>query len=254
MVASYNITNGTSGAVQLTDADGNPLSIAVGATITNVSLTDDQYTTAVAIFGASNVIVYVAPVVIPPTPPWTVVYPDTAPAGEAVVGVSDTGTLLFGAFVTTIPTAPPVTSPSATQTVVASSTPPASLSVYSMQGLAAHITPAVTGTVLVTVCGTVYEATGTAAGDGISFTINYGTGSAPSNGDAVGGTAAASGNIQTFNNNSTSTTPVKVPFSMTVLVTGLKVGTTYWFDVAALALGHASSFGLSGIVTTLVET
>ena len=57
-----------------------------------------------------------------------------------------------------------------------------------MMGLAGAITPTYTGRLLIIVSGNLTNTTA-AAGDGAKAQIRYGTGSAPSNGDALTGTA-----------------------------------------------------------------
>src|ERR1700680_2582009 len=102
-----------------------------------------------------------------------------------------------------------------------------------MRGLAGAITPAHSGNVLVIVSGTLTNGT---TGDGASLQIRYGTGTAPTNGAALTGTAV--GNNIADNNPVTN----KIPFSVQAVVTGLTAGTAYWVDVglAAITGGTAS--------------
>ena len=102
-----------------------------------------------------------------------------------------------------------------------------------MMGLAGAITPAHSGNVLLIVSGTLTNGT---TGDGAALQIRYGTGTAPTNGATLTGTAVG--------NNISDNNPVlnKIPFSVQAVVTGLTVGTAYWVDVglAAVTGGTAS--------------
>jgi len=96
-----------------------------------------------------------------------------------------------------------------------------------MMGLAGAIIPAHSGNVLLIVSGTLTNGT---TGDGASLQIRYGTGTAPTNGAALTGTAV--GNNIADNNPVTN----KIPFSVQAVVTGLTVGTAYWVDVGLTAI------------------
>lgn len=126
--------------------------------------------------------------------------------------------------------------PAASFSQVATPSGPGSTSSYTMQGLGKLLTPTTTGRVLVTVSGYTFNGTNVTAGAGIAYHINYGTGSAPVNGAAVTGTTI---NQTQASGNSTTTTSGDniMPFSTTAFVTGLTIGTTYWFDIAAIANG-----------------
>lgn len=95
------------------------------------------------------------------------------------------------------------------------------------------LTPASTGNVRVRLTGT-----SLATGGGGQFGINYGTGTAPVQGAAVTGTV---GNtfIPSFGA-VVSGSPITVEFE----VTGLTIGTAYWFDgrLNALTAGTATIF------------
>ena len=100
------------------------------------------------------------------------------------------------------------------------------------------LTPQVTGRVLIMISGSM----GTAStGETCGVTLYYGTGTAPSNGAAITGTAI--GTILTF---VTLTNMLRSPFAAHAIVTGLSVpsidangqtraATPVWFDVAAKA-------------------
>lgn len=98
-----------------------------------------------------------------------------------------------------------------------------------MMGLAGSITPGVSGKIRVTINGIIFNATTIA--DGAQVQIRYGTGGAPSNAAALTGTAI--GSIQNF---VASTVAEKVPFSLSVIITGLTVNTAVWLDVSLAAL------------------
>jgi hypothetical protein len=139
------------------------------------------------------------------------------------------------------------------QKQVSTPTAPSSTSAYAMQGLAGSITPATTGTVLITISGTVDSGAGTAAGNGIIYQISYGTGSAPSNAASLTGTQV--GSVQQYTNAATVTAfgDVNVPFSHSAVVTGLTVGTTYWVDEAAKSIATASDISLENVSISVVE-
>lgn len=114
-----------------------------------------------------------------------------------------------------------------------------------MMGLAGSITPVKTGTVQVTICGDVYNPT--AIADGATITVRYGTGSAPTNGGALTGTAV--GNPTKY---VAPTTATRAPYSITVLITGLTLGTAYWLD-AAVAAVTAGTATIENTTITAVE-
>jgi hypothetical protein len=98
-----------------------------------------------------------------------------------------------------------------------------------MMGLAGTITPAVSGTVLITISGDITNGT---AGDGGMIHVRTGTGAAPSNAGVLAGTTC--GSLQKYV--SSPTTADKVPFSKTCLVTGAALATPLWLDVSLAAI------------------
>ncbi len=88
---------------------------------------------------------------------------------------------------------------------------------FEMMGLGGVITPSSSGKVMFMISG---DIGGSAGGNTVG--INYGTGTAPSNGASATGTNIG-GN---FNNNGVTI----VPFARQAIVTGLTKGTAYWFD------------------------
>lgn len=104
-----------------------------------------------------------------------------------------------------------------------------------MMGLAGSITPNSTGRVFVVVSGNIVNSTG---GDGAKVEIRMGTGTAPSNADALTGTVYGTQQIYTVVVGAADS----VPFALQALVTTLTPGTAYWIDVdlAAVTAGTAS--------------
>ncbi len=120
-----------------------------------------------------------------------------------------------------------------------------------MQGLAASITPTVTGVVDITVSGYIACGTLTAAGDGIYAAIMHGTGTAPSNGHALTGTMV-SGFFEYMIPATAVSVDTVVPFSTTYIVPGLTVGTAYWIDLQAAYVG-ATGCNLQAVNVTARE-
>ena len=108
-----------------------------------------------------------------------------------------------------------------------------------MMGLAGSITPTFSGSVLLIVSGDVTNDTIT---DGAKVQLSYGTGTAPANGDAIGGTQC--GGRPSYD---AAGAADRVPFSVNCVVTGLTLTTTYWIDLtlAAITGGTASVSNVS---------
>lgn len=132
-------------------------------------------------------------------------------------------------------------------------TAPASTSVFAMQGLAGAITPTRSGKVLITVSGTVIAPTGTTVDNGIAYQISYGTGTAPVNAAALTGTQVGTVQTSTQAVASTAAADVNVPFSTSVVVTGLTLSTAYWIDLAAKSITTVSQMGLANVSVSAVE-
>lgn len=96
-----------------------------------------------------------------------------------------------------------------------------------MLGLAISITPSASGTVVVNVTGSSVHSDTT--GYSVQYEIRYGTGTAPLISAAAAGTLAAHGTLDS-NISGTSRAP-SIPFAANATITGLSVGTTYWFDL-----------------------
>lgn len=109
-----------------------------------------------------------------------------------------------------------------------------------MMGLAGTITPTITGRILITVTGTMFNPT--AIADGAKVQIRTGIGAAPANGDALTGTAV--GSLQQY---IAATVLEKAPFSVAAIVSGLTLNVARWIDVslAAITGGTATITDLS---------
>lgn len=109
-----------------------------------------------------------------------------------------------------------------------------------MMGLAGAITPAASGRILVIISG---DITNNNALGGAKALLKYGTGAAPSNGDAPSGTSLGS-QVSLSLVPAANTTE---PFTVQGIATGLSVGTAYWvdLDLAAITAGTASVADLS---------
>lgn len=105
-----------------------------------------------------------------------------------------------------------------------------------MMGLAGSITPVRTGTIEVTISGDMANNT---IADGVSAQIRTGTGTAPVNGNTTHPGTAVGAKPKV---NVEPAAADVFPFSITVIVTGLTLGTAVWLDleVAAITGGTAS--------------
>lgn len=102
-----------------------------------------------------------------------------------------------------------------------------------MMGLAASITPQVTGRIKIYVTGTIVSNNNAGAG---GARIRYGTGTAPANGAALTGTAI--GNPANFIQGSANDS---TPFALVGYVTGLTAGTAHWIDVSVNTNGTGTT-------------
>lgn len=111
-----------------------------------------------------------------------------------------------------------------------------------MMGISGSITPTKSGTILVIVSGVTDNSNNS---DGCSIQIRTGTGTAPTNGAALTGTAQGS-KLQAVNTSSGSST-LQVPFTCCAVVSGLTVGTAIWIDtsLAAITAGTATILNIS---------
>jgi hypothetical protein len=92
-------------------------------------------------------------------------------------------------------------------------------------GGVASITPLISSRAVITVSGDIFNAS--TIGDGAAFSIRFGTGTPPSNGDAVTGTLCGTTSTKYV----ASTTAGKGVFSQSCIATGLTPGTPYWIDL-----------------------
>ena len=113
-----------------------------------------------------------------------------------------------------------------------------------MMGLAVTYIPTRSGIVMVQVEGQMQTDT---ANDGAQASLYYGTAPAPSNGAALTGTQKGKPAIV----DSFPASAKRWQFGITTVISGLTVGTTYWFDLALMAItgGYASLTGLEFVVT-----
>ena len=121
-----------------------------------------------------------------------------------------------------------------------------------MQGLAGAITPIRTGKVLVSISGTI-TSTSTTAGTGLLVQGSYGAGAAPTNNAALAGTQVGAVQAFSLTNTAAAAGDVQWGFNVQYLITGLTLGTTYWLDLAAQALGSVSVNPMVGVVITAAE-
>ena len=136
--------------------------------------------------------------------------------------------------------------------VIASPTAPNSTLAGTMQGLGGSIAPVRTGKVLVSISGTI-TSTSTTAGTGLLLQGSYGTGTAPTNNAALAGTQMGAVQAFSLTNTAAAAGDVQWGFNVQYLITGLALGTTYWLDLAAQALGSVSVNPMVGVVITAAE-
>lgn len=114
-----------------------------------------------------------------------------------------------------------------------------------MMGLAGNLTPTSSGTYLIIVSG---YTTNTRANTNSLIQIYTGTGTAPSNGAALTGTAEGT----QLTASATSTTD-DVPFSVSAVVTGLTVGTTYWLDISLASSNAGGTASVKSVNISAIE-
>jgi hypothetical protein len=119
--------------------------------------------------------------------------------------------------------------------------------VHMGMGSSIAFTPNKTGKVQLNISGSISNNT---ASDGAKVQARFGTGAAPANAAAPTGTA--SGNQPTVTNNA-NTAGLKVPFNVCVIISGLVLGTAYWFDLVLSAItgGTATITDLTANVAEL---
>lgn len=122
---------------------------------------------------------------------------------------------------------------------------------YEMGGLGLTYKVTKTGNVVIFVYGYVVFT----AVSGATYTVGgvyYGTGNAPSPGGAAAGTQMNPHRVTTaVAGTSAGSEALTFPFSLSATVSGLSVGTTYWFDIQIKA-GGSDSWTV-GIGAVLIE-
>lgn len=114
-----------------------------------------------------------------------------------------------------------------------------------MMGLAGSITPQVTGSIRITIMGTIRNATNNRGG---AYRIYTGTGAAPINGAALTGTAQ--GTLTTMN---LSSNQDRVPFMITADANSFTLGTAIWIDLSLAAAGGAGTVSIFNVTITATE-
>lgn len=145
-----------------------------------------------------------------------------------------------------------VLSGAATQSKPGNPTAPNSTTLFTMQGLAGAITPKKSGSVLVTITGTLVHSAAT-VNVGAIWQISHGTGTAPTSNAVLTGTQDGNTVQSKLATAATAAADVSVPFSITALITGLTVGTAIWIDLAAKALTTISIQSLTTVCITAIE-
>ena len=112
-------------------------------------------------------------------------------------------------------------------------------------GTTAKMTPVYSTRMQVTFFGILNATGGVLAG----VTFRYGTGTAPTNGAALTGTTVGT-EISTAG---AGTTTVSVPFSITVVITGLTVGVAVWFDLSLRTSNAGTSQTISAVTASGFE-
>lgn len=113
-----------------------------------------------------------------------------------------------------------------------------------MMGLAGAITPVFSGRVMVSITGNIENNT---SGSGVKAGIYYGTGTAPVNAAAITGTLV--GSVPQF---TTAAAAQRVPINITIIITGLTLGTAYWLDLMLGAITSGTA-AIKNITVTAVE-
>ena len=123
---------------------------------------------------------------------------------------------------------------------------------YTMMGLGLQVTPARSGNLLVQFSAYM-TSTVTTATVGVEWYLAYGTGSPPL--PAVNAVGTKIGSYVKYLPGTTLTAVADQaqPVANQALVTGLSVGTEYWFDVAALALTSTEDASFNYYALTVIE-
>jgi hypothetical protein len=114
-------------------------------------------------------------------------------------------------------------------------------------GSTCHITPTYSGRVKVEFYGVMTAAGGFQA----TNTVRWGTGTAPTNGTAIGATGTQVGNSIAFAGSGSTT--ISSGFVNGGIITGLTPGTAYWFDLTLATSNASGSQGLTTISCNAFE-
>jgi len=117
-----------------------------------------------------------------------------------------------------------------------------------MAGLAASFTPNITGRALVIISG--YLTSSVVGSFAAVIGMRYGTGTAPAHGAAATGTAITCSNAY---GHSEGAANAAVPFTVVGTVTGLTVGTAYWFDAIYGSSVATSTAKLNTTAVSIIE-
>jgi hypothetical protein len=123
---------------------------------------------------------------------------------------------------------------------------------FVMAGIGLQVTPKGSGTVEVLFCGFL-TATATTANVGCQLQIAYGTGTPPVNNAAATGTLVGEPESFSVGTTLTALADLRQPISVQSLITGLNIGTTYWFDIQIKAITTVSVSVVNNPVLTVVE-
>jgi hypothetical protein len=102
-----------------------------------------------------------------------------------------------------------------------------------MMGLSASITPVVSGKILIIVSG---DMDNSADNNGAAVQIRTGTGSVPTNGVSLTGSAQGGLVKMQLTRTGNDTIVTRVPFSLNAIQTGLTLNTPYWIDLSLTAI------------------
>ncbi len=166
-----------------------------------------------------------------------VAYQSDAKTYWRLMSTAPTWTLIAGDTIQTLQTSP--ANPTGTTSLTG---------VHMGLGSAIAFTPHRTGKVCFNISGSIQNS---AINSGAKVQARYGTGAAPANGAAPTGTGT--GNQPTVQNpNLASAAPIKVPFNVCVIVSGLSLETAYWFDLVLTAITGGTA-SISDLTATIEE-
>ena len=114
-----------------------------------------------------------------------------------------------------------------------------------MMGLGQTLTPNRSGIVLIIISGNI----SLGGSNGAKVQIMYGSGISPSYGDGIKGTSAGS-MIEAMNAGLFTTG--RYPFTVNSVITGLSVGSEYWFDLCLAAISGGTAY-ISNLSVSIVE-